>query len=83
MFADFLLSNYKKFDKEVFDRLILKIDKYYIESFTFPASFEDQQYSLDDIEFPVIPLSEGYDWVDIDKWVTINPRLEYLKHYPF
>lgn len=83
MIANFLLSNYKKFDKESVDKLILKMDKNYIESFAFPASFEDQQYSLDDTEFPVIPLSEGYDWVDIDKWVTINPKLEYLKHYSF
>jgi len=83
MIANFLLSNYKKFDKESFDKLILKMDKNYIESFAFPASFEDQQYSLDDTEFPVIPLSEGYDLVDIDKWVTINPKLEYLKHYSF
>ena len=47
MIADFLLSNYKKFDKEVFDKLILKMDKNYIEGFAFPASFEDQLYSLD------------------------------------
>jgi hypothetical protein len=83
MFADFLSSNYKKFDKEVFDKLILHLDKEYIESFTFPASFEDQQYSLDDIELPVIPLSEGYEWVDIGSWTKINPKVEYLKHYPF
>lgn len=83
MIADFLLSNYKKFDKESFDELIIKMDKSYIESFAFPASFEEQQYSLDDIEYPVIPLSEGYEWVGIDKWITINPKVEYLKHYPF
>lgn len=82
MFADFLLSNNKKFDKEVFDKLILQLDKTYIESFVFPASFEEQRYSLDDIEMPVIPLSAGYDWVDIDKWTKINPKVEYLKHYP-
>ena len=83
MIADFLLSNYKKFDKEAFDKLILKMDKNYIESFAFPASFDEQQYSLDDIEFPVIPLSEGYNWVDLDKWIKINPKVEYLKYYAF
>lgn len=83
MYADFLLSNYKKFKKEEFDKLIQKMDRDYIESFAFPASFEDQQYSLDDIEMPVIPLSHGYNWVDIDKWEKINPKVEYLKHYPF
>ena len=69
--------------KKFFDTLILRMDRNYIESFAFPASFEEQQYSLDDIEYPVIPLSEGYKWVDIDKWVRINPKVEYLKHYPF
>ena len=83
MFADFFLSNYKKFDKEMFDSLIEKLDKNYIKSFVFPASFEEQKYSLDETELPVIPLSEGYDWADIDKWITINPKIEYLKHYPF
>lgn len=60
MIADFLLRNYKKFDKQIFDKLILRMDRNYIDSFAFPASFEEQQYSLDDIEYPVIPLSEGY-----------------------
>jgi hypothetical protein len=83
MFADFLLSNFQKIDKDIFDKLIEKLDKTYIDSFAFPASFEEQQYSLDEINFPAIPLSAGYDWVDIDKWVTINPKVEYLKHYPF
>jgi len=83
MFADFLLNNYKKFDKEVFDKLILQLDKTYIESFAFPASFGDQQYSLDNIELPVIPLSEGYNWVDLGTWTKIDPKIEYLKYYPF
>jgi len=83
MFADFLLSNYKKFDKEVFDKFIQQLDKEYIESFAFPASFEDQQYSLDDIELPVIPLDKGYEWVGIGEWTKINPKVEYLKHYSF
>jgi len=83
MFADFLLKQYKKFYKETFDELITRLDRNYIESFTFPASFEEQQYSLDDIEYPVAPLEEGHKWVGLDKLVTINPRVEYLKHYPF
>jgi hypothetical protein len=82
MLADFLLSNYKKFDKGIFDKLILQLDKNYIESFAFPASFDEQQYSLDDIEMPVIPLSKGYDWVGLGEWTKINPKTEYLKHYP-
>lgn len=83
MFADFFLINYKTFDKEIFDQLILQLDKNKIESFPFPASFDEQQYSLDDIEMPVIPLNEGYDWVGLEKWTIINPKVEYLKHYSF
>ena len=83
MFADFLLYNYKKFDKKMFEDLLLKLDKNYIESFPFPASFDEQQYSLDDIEYPIAPLEYGYEWAGLDKLVTINPRVEYLKHYSF
>ncbi len=83
MFGDFLLSNYKKFDKESLDALLPKLDRQYIESFTFPASFEDQQYILDHTEYPIAQLEYGYEWADLDKLVTINPRIEYLKHYSF
>lgn len=83
MFGDFLLTNYKKFEKNTLDTLLPKLDRQLIESFTFPASFEEQQYSLDDIEYPVAPLEYGYDWAGLDKMVTINPRIEYLKHYSF
>lgn len=83
MFADFLLTNYKKFDKVTFDKILLDMDRPYIDSFGFPASFEEQQYSLDDIEYPVMPLTKEEEWISIDKWITINPKVEYLKHYPF
>jgi len=83
MFADFLLKEYKKFDKETFDKLIKRLDRNYIESFAFPASFGEQNYSLDDIKYPVVPLEDGHNYVGLDKWVTISPRVEYLKHYPF
>jgi hypothetical protein len=83
MFGDFLLTNYKKFDKTILDELLPNMDRQYIESFAFPASFEEQQYSLDDIEYPIAPLEFGYEWAALDKLVTINPKVEYLKHYPF
>ena len=86
MFADFLLYNYKKLDKTHFEQLRQKLDRKYIESFPFPASFDEQQYSLDDIEYPIKPgdqfLTEERTWVSVDKWVTMNPKTEYLKHYP-
>jgi len=87
MLGDFLLHNYKKFDKATFDKMRQNMSRSYIESFAFPASFEEQQYSLDDIKYPVKPgnkfMAEEKEWVSIDKWVTINPRTEYLKHYPY
>jgi len=54
MFAEFLLTNYKKFHKESFHGMLLKPDRNYIESFAFAASFDGQQYSLDDIEYPAL-----------------------------
>lgn len=81
MFDDFLLKNYKKIDKQTLDALLLKLDRQYIEAFPFPASFEDQRYVLDHTEYPITPLEYGYEWADLDKLVTIDPRTEYLKHY--
>ena len=63
--------------------LIKRLDRNYIESFAFPASFEEQNYSLDDIEYPVMPLTKDEEWISIDRWITINPKVEYLKHYSF
>lgn len=83
MFGDFLLTNYKKFDKATLEELLLNMDRQYIESFAFPASFEEQQYSLDDIEYPVMPLTKESEWISISEWTTINPKVEYLKHYPY
>ena len=59
MFAEFLLTNYKKFHKESFHEMLLKPDTNYIESFAFPASFDGQQYSLDDIEYSIAPFEAG------------------------
>lgn len=83
MFGDFLLTNYKKFDKATLDALLPYLDRQHIESFMFPASFEEQQYALDHLEYPVAPLEYGYEWTGLDKLVTINPKVEYLKHYSF
>jgi hypothetical protein len=83
MFADFLLSNYKKFRKEDIDRIRVNMDRGHIESFAFPASFEKQLYYGDDVKYPVIPLEDGHNLVDLDKRVLIDPKVEYLKHYSF
>ena len=83
MFGDFLLTNYKKFDKNTLDKMLADMDNQYIDSFAFPASFEEQRYLLDDIEYPIAPPEYGHEWAGVDKMVAINPKVEYLKHYPF
>jgi hypothetical protein len=83
MFGDFLLTNYKKFDKATLEELLPKMDRQYIEGFAFPASFEEQLYSLDHLEYPVMPLGKEKEWVSINEWATINPKVEYLKHFPY
>lgn len=83
MFGDFLLNNYKKINKDTLDKLQPNMDRKLIDSFEFPATFEEQLYSLDDIEYPVMPLTKENDWVSVDEWITINPKVEYLKHYPY
>lgn len=50
MFGDFLLTNYKRFDKNTLDELLPNLNRQYIESFTYPASLGGKQYSLGDIE---------------------------------
>ena len=83
MCGDFLLTNYKKINKTSLEDLLSKLDSAYIESFPFPASFEEQQYALDEIEYPVMPLAKESDWLSIVEWRTINPKAEYLKYYPY
>lgn len=83
MFAEFLLKEYKVFKKDTFDSLVKELDRNYIEGFPFPAGFEEQQYSMDDIKYPVSPLEDGHDFKGLGNMVTIDPKTEYLKHYPF
>jgi hypothetical protein len=44
MFADYLLLNYKKLKKETFDNFEKQLDFSHIESFPFPAAYDDQKY---------------------------------------
>jgi hypothetical protein len=76
MFGDFLLTNYKKFDKNTLDKMLADMDNQYIDSFAFPASFEEQRYLLDDIEYPIALPVYGHEWAGVDKLVTINPKVE-------
>ena len=82
MLADFLLNNYNKFGKTAFEKIRPNMNRTFIDRFPFPASFEEQQYPLDDIAYPISAMTKENTWVDLDKWVIINPKVEYLKHYP-
>lgn len=81
MMGDFLLKNYKKFNKESLDRL--QLTGRTIESFPFPASFDEQQYHLDNMKYPMAQIEFGYDWAGLENMVLTHPREEYLKHFPF
>lgn len=83
MVADYLLYNYKKLDKSSFEQTRLCMDRSYIDSFRFPAPFEEQKYSVDDGTYPVSPQTLSNGWISLDKWVQISPKEEYLKHYPY
>lgn len=79
MLADYLLYNYKKLKKEIFDSKRECLDLKKINSYQHPAPFDQQKYILDE---------SGYvkDWDDYvnrrtDKWIYIKE--EYLKHYKF
>lgn len=79
MLADYLLYNYKKLKKEIFESKKALLDLKKINSYQHPAPFGEQKYIADE---------SGYvkDWDDYinkrkDKW--INFKDEYLKHYKF
>lgn len=79
MFADYLQRNYKKITIELLVSVRDEMDRQYIESFPFPARFEEQRYAMDEgmhgdpIENGVMP--EDYKYK--------SAREEYLKHYPY
>jgi hypothetical protein len=50
MVGAFLIDKYKKITKEIIDKYKNEMDNNYIESFKFPAVFEDQKYLLDEEE---------------------------------
>ena len=79
MFADYLVYNYKKLIKPDFDLIRSGIDQDYIESFTFPAPFDEQQYTLDESRYGLHPIGPAGKWEDS---IIISPREEYLKRYP-
>ena len=78
MFADYLLYNYKKLKKETFDRAKDKFDISIINSFPFPAPFEEQKYIMDDNKY-LLGWQQDYATKDDEIWIV--PEVEYKKHY--
>jgi hypothetical protein len=78
MFADYLLYNYKKLKKETFDKAKDKLDISTINSFPFPAPFEDQKYMLDDNKY-LLGWHQDYATKEDEIWIV--PAMEYKKHY--
>ena len=79
-FALYFILRYKKLTKVLFDNLKQKIDYDYINSFEFPAAFENQKYSLDENSIGINPV---YD-KEQRKWVSERvfcPKDEYMKHF--
>ena len=73
-----LVFNFKRFKREEFDVLKSKIDWSIVESFPFPASFDEQQYIGDDGNIHV------YSWNGRQETTLIGPysvRELYLEHF--
>ena len=85
-YADFLFDgigaalvfNFKRLKREEFDGLKSKIDWSIVESFPFPASFDDQQYIGDEGKIHV------YSWDGRQETTLVGPysvRELYLEHF--
>ena len=73
-----LVFNFKRLKREEFDGLKPKIDWSMVESFPFPASFEDQQYIGDEGKIHV------YSWDGRQETTLVGPysvRELYLEHF--
>jgi hypothetical protein len=79
MFADYLIYNYKKLNKSGFDLIRSSMNRACIQSFAYPAPFEEQQYALDESRYGLNPVGPPEKWEDS---IIISPKEEYLKHYP-
>ena len=73
-----LVFNFKRLKREEFDGLKPKIDWSMVESFPFPASFEEQQYIGDEGKIHV------YSWDGQQETTPVGPysvRELYLDHF--
>ena len=72
------MFNFKRLKREEFDELKPKIDWGIVESFPFPAPFEEQQYIGDGGKIHV------YSWDGRQKTTLVGPysvRELYLEHF--
>jgi hypothetical protein len=79
MFADYLQRNYKKITMQSLLSLRSGMDRNYIESFPFPAPFDEQRYSNDEGMYGD-PIANG---VIPENYKYKSAQEEYLKHYPY
>jgi hypothetical protein len=78
MYAFYFIHRYKRLTKALFDETKKQLDYDFINSFEFPALFENQKYTLDESSVEVNPT---YD-KDSRQWIgefTFVPKNEYLK----
>ena len=78
MFGLYFILRYKKLSKILFDELKHNIDYDYLNSYAFPAVFEDQKYEFDN---SVIGINPIYDKTH-KKWINeteFNIKSEYIK----
>lgn len=78
--GSFLIKNFKRIKKETLNNFMDRIDFTLIESFPFPAPFEEQKYSLDDATYM---LGWESDYATKEEQVWVTPAVDYKKHYGF
>ena len=79
MMGAFLTSKYKKITKETMDKNRKGMDYNLIESFKFPAPFENQKYFLDNPSIKKMSVSNGKE-VNL---IEIDIKEKYIEHYGY
>lgn len=77
MYCSMLVDNFKKITKKECDELKAKMDFNVINSFEFPASFDNQKYSGDQVGYG----GRTINFVTDPKAIPYNYREVYLKQY--
>ena len=80
MIGAFLTSKYKKITKELMDKNRNGIDYDFIQSYKFPAKFEDQKYMMDD---PGIWKNSEIKNGKEANIIELNIKEKYIEHYGY